>query len=104
MAAETNTQGASAPQFSTASHAFCRADTNGQLLFSVNDGVQMIDAIEMAQTYLAAAGKITGLVAMDTGNDAVFGAHYLVELAAAVIGSIVQYDNDQKRGIRGEQS
>ncbi len=101
---QNTTQGAPAPQLATARHAFCRTSDNGQLLFAVNDGVQMIEAIEMAQCYLASASKITGLVAMDVGDDAVFGAHSLVELARAVLDSIVQYDNDQKRGLRGEQS
>lgn len=86
----TNTaQGASAPTIETNTHAFCSINPAGQMLFAVNDGVPLVEALEMAQCYLSAARAITAQTADSLDSGEAFGAHYLVEMAAAVLDSAV---------------
>ncbi len=105
--AET-TQGASAPKLTTARHAFERANAAGALLFDVIPGVPLVDALEMAGSYLAAAVRITEQTAGNAddgaGSDSMYGAHYLCELAHAVLQSAIRAAYATERTNQGEAS
>jgi hypothetical protein len=69
--------------------AFARANPEGQFLFSVNDGIPAIDALEMAGCYLASAGAIaSNLVLTAEGGratDGLYGILSLIELGRAAL-------------------
>ena len=82
---------AAAPK-TTARHDFVRANSAGQLLFAVNDGIPLIDALETAGAYMSAAVSVTEHAATLASGDAeetLWGAHYLCELASAVLSSAI---------------
>jgi hypothetical protein len=99
-----NTRGATAPELETRNHQFARANADGKLLFAINDGVPLIDALEMAQCYLISAKEITAQTAMNfaqsDGSDSLYGAHYLCVLACAVLSSVVSAATNERNGMR----
>jgi len=94
------TQGAIAPK-TTANHAFETAGSAGELLFTVNDGIPLVDALESAACYLSAAVSATASAAMHAeggGDETLWGAHYLCKLARAVLDSTVKAAYAAERG------
>lgn len=88
----TTANGAAAPK-TTARHDFTRANSAGKLLFAVNEGVPLLDALEMAGAYMSAAVSVTedaATLASSNADETLWGAHYLCKLAAAVLSSAVE--------------
>lgn len=89
--AETTAR-AAAPK-TTTRHDFVRANSAGQLLFAVNEGIPLLDALEMASAYMAAAVSVTedaATLASSNAEETMWGAHYLCKLAAAVLSGAVE--------------
>jgi hypothetical protein len=75
----------------TTSLSFYRANAAGDLLFQVRAGVPVINALEVASCYMAAAKDAAQYAAEAASGDAPDGAwavFYLVELAHTVLGSV----------------
>lgn len=95
------THDATESQLNTGNTSFRRVNGGGQMLFAVNDGVSMLEAIEMAQCYMVAARDITAQTAeTNDPSGPMWGAHYLCELATAVLDSLVQHHRDMNEGIK----
>lgn len=89
-----------ATQRKTARHAFTRANAAGDLLFEVRPGVPVIDALLTASCYLASASDITddlGSSSSGENPDRIWGAHYLVKMAKAVVDAAISAIEDEER-------
>lgn len=87
----TQSQGAPAPRI-TRPYAFQRCNSDGDLLFSVSQGIRVGDAIETAHAYVAAATAVAKAVAEESISDTEEGAWasvYLMEFAQAVLCACV---------------
>jgi hypothetical protein len=86
---ENTTQDMQKPKFTTARHAFERANSAGDMLFEVRPGVSTIDALHCASFYLSAATESVYQSAEDSGNEALYGSALLVKMAKAVVDAAI---------------
>lgn len=94
---ENTTQGTPAPKFTTARHAFERANASGDMLFEVRPGVSAIDAMHSASCYLSAARETVYQAAEGSGNESIYSAVLLVNMAKAVVeAAITAVENEEK--------
>ncbi|MCY1282008.1 hypothetical protein D9M68_619470 [compost metagenome] len=67
-------------------HAFAECNPQGQALFVVAEGVPVADALQHASNLLACINNLTRSAAVERIDDeAIWAAHYLGEMAKAVI-------------------
>ncbi|MBL8420149.1 MAG: DUF3077 domain-containing protein [Dechloromonas sp.] len=97
MNMENATQGMQTPKFTTARHAFERANAAGDMLFEVRPGVSAIDALLCASSYLSAANETVYQAAEDSGNESIYSAALLTKMAKAVVdAAITGIANEEK--------
>ena len=94
---ENTTQGTQAPKFTTARHAFERANAAGDMLFEVRPGVSAIDALHCASCYLSAANESVYQAAEESHSESIYGSALLVKMAKAVVdAAITAIHNEEK--------
>jgi len=77
------------PQTTVGHTEFSRINTDGQMLFRVNSGVSIEDALEAVSHLQCCANQLTLDAAMsDDGERFSWAAHYLGEMAKALIDDI----------------
>lgn len=81
---------ASAPARTTKTRPFHRLSPDAGYLFDVRQGVPLIDALEAASCYLAAARNAAYAFADIRGGDEDYGVAYLIDMAKAAVDASVE--------------
>lgn len=73
------------PRHILAKHPFFSCNSDLEPLFEVRPGVPLDDGLNIASTLLGAADSAAVLAAETGGEDAMWAAHYLIEMAHAIL-------------------
>lgn len=86
----------------TAQHDFCRVSHQGEMLFTVREGVPLCDAFDQLTTLLTAAQAVVEALATIKGDSDVPESHlaavHVLSFANALVQGMQQGHNEYARG------